>query len=105
MQGAEAEETSKPDTIETIYLISPASALTLIPFAAGLEWGSIKSSPFFNDGGILTLVMLNAIGSGLFAFAMIYVELALLERTSPLSLSIIGYLKQILQVIISILIF
>jgi solute carrier family 35 protein C2 len=54
---------------------------------------------------LMVLAILNTLGAGIFAFAMIFVELALLHRTSSMTLSVIGYVKQILQIIISVLIF
>ena len=43
--------------------------------------------------------------AGIFAFGMILVELALIERTSSLSLSIVSYVKQFLQIFLAVLVF
>ena len=40
----------------------------------------LAASPFLQDAGGAALVLVNVCGSGLFAFAMIYVELALLSH-------------------------
>lgn len=96
---------SKMNSIMTIYVISPASALTLIPFAFWLEGEDLFNSKFVKDPSLLTLAILNVIGAGFFAFAMIFVELALIERTSSMTLGVVGYLKQIIQIIISVIIF
>lgn len=51
------------------------------------------------------MLVCNSFLAGLFAFGMILVELALIERTSSLSLSIISYIKQFLQILLAVLIF
>ncbi|CAK9091814.1 Solute carrier family 35 member C2 (Ovarian cancer-overexpressed gene 1 protein), partial [Durusdinium trenchii] len=92
------------DAILTIYLISPASALTLVPMALWLEGARFFSSKFLK-ADLVVLSMLNIFGSGLFAFAMILVELELLRKTSSMTLGVISYVKQILQIGLSVLIF
>ena len=96
---------TKMNSLMTIYTISPASALILLPFAAWLEWGDFFASKFYTDPGLFFLAVLNLCGSGVFAFAMIYVELAVLNRTSSLSLVIISYFKQCTQIILSVIVF
>ncbi|KAH9256989.1 hypothetical protein BASA81_004810 [Batrachochytrium salamandrivorans] len=95
----------KMNALMTIYVISPASVLVMIPFFFWFEFDSFLKSPFYSDAGLFTLVIVNVLASGLFAFAMIYVELAVLKRTSSLSLVVIGYVKQMLQICFSALLF
>jgi len=92
------------DAILTIYMISPASAMTLVPLSLWLEGNRFVSSKFCAPK-LLPLSIANILGSGLFAFAMIFVELELLRRTSSVSLGVISYVKQILQIGFSVLIF
>jgi len=96
---------TKMNSLMTMYTISPASVLTLVPFVLWLEWGPLKRSKFYGEPGLFMLAIVNVCGSGLFAFAMIYVELAVLNRTSSLSLVIIGHTKHVAQIIVSVIIF
>ena len=96
---------TKMNSLMTIYTISPASVISLIPFVLWLEFGPFSRSKFYNDPGLFVLAILNVCGSGIFAFAMIYVELAVLNRTSSLTLVIISYLKQMAQIIVSVIVF
>lgn len=96
---------SKMNSLMTIYTISPASVAILLPFTIWLEGKALASSKFYADPGLFFLSILNVAGSGIFAFAMIYVELAVLQRTSSLSLGVLGYLKQVVQIILSVIIF
>jgi len=93
------------NALMTIYTISPASVVGLLPFCLFFEWGSFGGSKFYRDPHLFVLAVANVFGSGLFAFGMIYVELALLQRTSSLSLGAIGYLKQVIQIVLSVIIF
>lgn len=95
----------KMNALMTIYVISPASVIVLIPFFFWFEFNSFVSSQFYSDAALFTLVVINIFASGLFAFAMIYVELAVLKRTSSLSLVVIGYVKQMLQIVFSAFLF
>jgi len=96
---------TKMNSLMTIYTISPASVVVLVPFVAWLEWGALTRSKFYSDPGLFILALLNVCGSGVFAFSMIYVELAVLNRTSSLSLVVIGYFKQMAQIIVSVIVF
>lgn len=96
---------TKMNSLMTIYTIAPASVIVLIPFTLWLESGRLMNSKFFKEKDLLVLAIINVVGSGLFAYSMIYVELAVLHRTSSLSLGVIGYLKQIFQIVLSVLIF
>ena len=108
----------------TVYTISPTAAVTLVPFCLLLEAGPFLNSKFVADPMLLFWSVLNVVGSkfftktqnpnatyfcrfsaGIFAFGMILVELALIERTSSLSLSIVSYIKQFLQIFLAVLVF
>ncbi|GBG29277.1 Solute carrier family 35 member C2 [Hondaea fermentalgiana] len=92
------------DAILTIYLISPASALSLIPLSLWVDGERFFQSKFI-DASLLPYTVLNIVGSGLFAFSMILVELELLRRTSSVTLGVISYVKQMLQIGLSVVVF
>lgn len=92
------------DAILTIYLISPASALSLVPLALWMDGPRLWASKFL-ESDLLLLTTANVLGSALFAFSMILVELELLRRTSSVTLGVISYVKQILQIGLSVIVF
>eukprot|EP00924_Labyrinthula_sp_SR-Ha-C_P015492 maker-scaffold_4-snap-gene-1.38-mRNA-1 protein AED:0.14 eAED:0.14 QI:33/0.83/0.85/1/1/1/7/718/365 len=95
----------KLDSVVTLYLISPSAALTLIPFFFFIELQDFTHSIFISDKDIFLKMILNLLGSGIFAVAMIFVELALIKHTSSLSMAVISYVKQFIQIVLSILVF
>jgi len=96
---------SKLSALHTIYYISPAAAVTLIPFSLWLEGADLFSSKFVQEFHLFTLALMNTVGAGIFAFAMILVELELIKRTSSLSLAAISYVKQFLQIFLAMVVF
>jgi solute carrier family 35 protein C2 len=93
------------DAVLTILVISPSAVLSLLPFALSMDGARFVASDFFRDPRLLALTALNVLGSGLFSFAMILVELELLRRTSSLTLGVISYAKQAVQIGMSVALF
>jgi solute carrier family 35 protein C2 len=93
------------DAVLTILIISPAASLSLLPFALSMDGARFVTSDFFRDTQLLALTALNVVGSGFFSFAMILVELELLRRTSSLTLGVISYAKQAVQIGMSVALF
>eukprot|EP00301_Raphidiophrys_heterophryoidea_P022192 c6410_g1_i1.p1 GENE.c6410_g1_i1~~c6410_g1_i1.p1 ORF type:complete len:573 (+),score=128.42 c6410_g1_i1:52-1770(+) len=96
---------SKLNSILTIYTISPASALTLLPFFFAIEAKPLKASKFFSNSHLGFVASGLMLGSAFFAFALIFVELALIHQTSSLTLGVSGYIKEILQIVLAMIIF
>mmetsp|Transcript_15059 Transcript_15059/g.17042 ORF Transcript_15059/g.17042 Transcript_15059/m.17042 type:complete len:459 (-) Transcript_15059:131-1507(-) len=95
----------KLSPVHTIYYISPAAAVTLIPFCIWLESEALFNSKFVHNFPLLVSAILNILGAGVFAFAMILVELQLIKQTSSLSLAAVSYVKQFLQIFVAVIVF
>lgn len=91
----------------TLYRFSPYSALTILPFALLIEVPILMHSDFVNtssDSSSSTqYLLLEAFGflsfGGLISFCLIIVEIVLLRTTSSLTMSVIGQLKEMLQIV------
>ncbi|TMW62096.1 hypothetical protein Poli38472_009589 [Pythium oligandrum] len=88
-----------------VYYISPASAVGLLPIALFSEGREILQSKFLLDSQLLIQSMIFIFVSGCLAFALIFVEILLVKKTSALSLGIAGSFKDVTQVLLAVLIF
>ncbi|KAG0322039.1 Triose-phosphate Transporter [Dissophora globulifera] len=97
---------SLANPISTIFFLSPIMGICLCIVAGIFEgYGTIFSSPFFATPrvafGTLGLLFLG----GLFAFMMVLAEFNLIARTSVVSLSVLGIVKEVVTILISAAVF
>lgn len=93
--------------LQVLYAIAPASTLGVLPLVFALEGSALASSSedIFTDTRVC-LVALGCIGlGGVMAFVLILVEIALVQKTSALSLGIAGNVKDVCQILLSVLVF
>ncbi|ORZ16715.1 triose-phosphate transporter family-domain-containing protein, partial [Lobosporangium transversale] len=97
---------SLANPISTIFFLSPIMGICLFIVAGVFEgYTNIFSSEFFQtvDSGLRTLGLL--LLGGIFAFSMVLAEFNLIARTSVVSLSVLGIIKEVITIIISSLVF
>lgn len=90
-----------------LYKISPVAFISLFPVALLIEGQSFLQSPFIADyGGSLHIpVLLLTLFGGLLASVLIFVEMILLAATSSLTFTVLGQVKEIIQIILSMVVF
>ncbi|KAF9978844.1 Triose-phosphate Transporter [Actinomortierella ambigua] len=97
---------SLANPISTIFFLSPIMGVCLVILSAIVEgFGTIFSSEFFNTfwRGLGTLGML--LMGGVIAFLMVLAEFNLIARTSVVSLSVLGIVKEVVTIVISAIVF
>lgn len=93
-------------TFGSIYRFSPASAAALIPLALYFDVPNVAASVFVDNHALLLLTaLLWILIGGVFAFALIYVEVKLVQLTSSITLSVLGQLKDLMQITLGMLVF
>eukprot|EP00301_Raphidiophrys_heterophryoidea_P004479 c11941_g1_i1.p1 GENE.c11941_g1_i1~~c11941_g1_i1.p1 ORF type:complete len:529 (+),score=137.88 c11941_g1_i1:103-1689(+) len=97
--------TTHLNLVVAISTTSPVSALILVPFVLAFEARDITLSHFFESYDVGFPAFCLMVLSGLFAFALMLIELALIDRTSSLTLGVTGYVKEILQIVLAVVIF
>ena len=93
------------DPIMTLYLISPAATVALVPLMFAVEFQKLLASSFFSVPGVATEFTLMVLVTGLLAFCLIFLELQLVHLTSSLTCSICGVIKELLTITASVLFF
>lgn len=88
-----------------VYEISPASALTLLPAVLVVEARHFSSSKFFLETDLFITSMTFIFLEGILAFLLILVEVSLVKKTSALSIGMGGNLKDMTQIVLSVIIF
>lgn len=101
-----SDESSK-NIFVAIYRFSPASALSMIPFAIALELRPVMMSSVFisKDPDILLQALGMTAAGGLIAFALILTEVNLVRLTSSLTMGMLGQMKEVLQIALALIIF
>jgi solute carrier family 35, member C2 len=97
--SGEAVWATKNDPIRTILYLNPATAVLLFVmgiFVEGLR--NISEASLWHEKGVIVGLLLLII-PGLLAFCMTVAEFILLQRTSVLTLSIVGIAKEIVTII------
>ncbi|KAF9576253.1 Triose-phosphate Transporter [Mortierella alpina] len=97
---------SLANPISTIFFLSPIMGICLCIVAGIFEgFGNIFRSEFFQTiGSSLGTLGLLFLG-GIFAFAMVLAEFNLIARTSVVSLSVLGIIKEVVTIVVSSLVF
>jgi hypothetical protein len=106
MQLIALHDPQSSQSMVTLYRFSPYSALTILPFALLIEVPILMHSDFVNTSSTESssqYLLLEAFGflsfGGLISFCLIIVEIVLLRTTSSLTMSVIGQLKEMLQIL------
>ncbi|KAF9958598.1 Triose-phosphate Transporter [Mortierella alpina] len=106
LERTDTKTGSLANPISTIFFLSPIMGICLCVVAGVFEgYGTIFRSEFFASGsaalGTLGLLFLG----GLFAFAMVLAEFNLIARTSVVTLSVLGIIKEVVTIVVSSLVF
>ncbi|KAG0365429.1 Triose-phosphate Transporter [Gamsiella multidivaricata] len=106
LERTDTKSGSLANPISTIFFLSPIMGICLCIVAGMFEgYGDIFRSEFFStvgsSFGTLSLLFLG----GIFAFTMIVAEFNLIARTSVVSLSVLGIIKEVVTIVISSLVF
>ncbi|KAF9205314.1 Triose-phosphate Transporter [Haplosporangium sp. Z 27] len=106
LEHSDTKSGSLANPISTIFFLSPIMGICLFAVAGLFEgYGDIFSSEFFQSvGSTLGTLGLLFLG-GIFAFAMVLAEFNLIARTSVVSLSVLGIIKEVVTIVISSLVF
>lgn len=91
--------------IISMYRFSGVTVLAIAPFAIFFEFESIAKSKFFRDDVDMIEASSLMLTGGAISCALIIVELYLITLTSSLTLSVLGELKEALQIAFGMLIF
>lgn len=106
LERTDTKSGSLANPISTIFFLSPIMGICLCIVAGVFEgFGTIFSSEFFQtfQSGLFTLGLLFL--GGIFAFAMVLAEFNLIARTSVVSLSVLGIIKEVVTIVVSSLVF
>ncbi|CAO3572198.1 unnamed protein product [Mortierella alpina] len=106
LERTDTKTGSLANPISTIFFLSPIMGICLCVVAGVFEgYGTIFRSEFFASGsvalGTLGLLFLG----GLFAFAMVLAEFNLIARTSVVTLSVLGIIKEVVTIVVSSIVF
>ncbi|CAK9442269.1 uncharacterized protein LODBEIA_P60120 [Lodderomyces beijingensis] len=94
-----------PNSITTIFYISPTMCLVLFALGLSIEgWGNFTSSPIWATYGITSTIFLLFI-PGILAFMMTLCEFKLLGVARIITLSVAGIFKELLTILLSAIIF
>ncbi|KAJ0393269.1 hypothetical protein P43SY_001088 [Pythium insidiosum] len=100
-----AMDESSNRILAVVYYISPASALGLLPIALATEGPAMLKSKFLLDSTLFAESMGFIFLNSCLAFALIFVEISLVKKTSALSLGIAGSFKDVTQIMLAVFIF
>ncbi|KAF9954598.1 Triose-phosphate Transporter [Mortierella alpina] len=106
LERSDTKTGSLANPISTIFFLSPIMGVCLCIVAGMFEgFGTIFRSEFFQTvGSSLGTLGLLFLG-GIFAFAMVLAEFNLIARTSVVSLSVLGIIKEVVTIVVSSLVF
>lgn len=99
--------TKSMNLIQSIYYFAPYSVIFILPFSIWMEVIPFFSSDYYlnNDSKTLLLTLLFTLCGGFIAFYLIYIEIKLVSLTSSLTLGVLGQVKEILQILLSIIVY
>ncbi|KAF9305740.1 Triose-phosphate Transporter [Mortierella antarctica] len=106
LEKSDTKSGSLANPISTIFFLSPIMGICLCVVAGIFEgFGTIFTSEFFlSTGSALSTLGLLFLG-GAIAFAMVLAEFNLIARTSVVTLSVLGIIKEVMTIVISALVF
>ncbi|KAF9941786.1 Triose-phosphate Transporter [Modicella reniformis] len=106
LEKSDTKSGSLANPISTIFFLSPLMGVCLSIVAGIFEgYHTIFQSPFFEtfNASMQTFGLL--LLGGLFAFAMVLAEFNLIARTSVVTLSVLGIVKEVMTIVVSSLVF
>lgn len=89
----------------SVYRFSPASALGVVPVACIVDLPVFIESEFFHDQAALSLAALIIVCCGFMAFLLVTVEVRIVQLTSSVTLSVLGQVKELVQIVLAIIVF
>ena len=89
----------------SVYRFSPAAVLGVVPVALIVDLPQLTESTFVSDETALALAILIMVCSGFMAFLLVTVEVRIVQLTSSVTLSVLGQVKELLQIVLAIIIF
>lgn len=101
----EVDERSLKSPMTALYHFAPPSAVSIIPFALLFEGPRLMRSQYATSEMISGETMLLITLGGMISLVLIVVEVVLLQLTSSLTLSVIGQVKEILQIVLAMFLF
>ena len=97
------------NVMATLYKISPIAFLSLLPMAVLIEGNTFMKSEFMvldpGSYSLQYLIVLFSLFGGLLASVLIFVEMVLLAVTSSMTLTVLGQVKEIIQIVLSMMVF
>lgn len=94
---------TKLDAVNLLYYMTPLSALFLLPFAAYLEFGAVYADWLVRKAPWTLIITLFI--SGAVAFSLNVLTFLLINSTSALTYTVLGNVKVIFSITISVMIF
>ncbi|KAF9338760.1 Triose-phosphate Transporter [Linnemannia elongata] len=106
LERTDTKSGSLANPISTIFFLSPIMGVCLCIVAGIFEgFGTIFGSPFFATAGSAMGTLGLLFMGGVFAFMMVLAEFNLIARTSVVTLSVLGIIKEVVTIVISSLVF
>ncbi|KAK3825351.1 MAG: triose phosphate transporter [Benniella sp.] len=106
LEKTDTKKGSLANPISTIFFLSPLMGICLVVVAGIFEgYNTIFQSTFFEtfDSGVRTIGLL--LLGGVIAFTMVLAEFNLIARTSVVTLSVLGIVKEVMTIVISSMVF
>lgn len=88
-----------------LHHIAPVSATFMLPVGLVVDGVPFLNSQFAHDNNLAMLSFGILTCGGIMAFALILVEVKLVQLTSSVTMGVLGQLKELLQIIVAIIIF
>lgn len=89
----------------SIYRFSPASAVAIIPLALIIDLPPLVTSKFVTDPVLLWTATLWVLLGGVISFGLIAVEVKIVQLTSSVTLSVLGQVKELVQIVLAGIVF
>lgn len=105
LQLLEFRDPQSKSVMVTLYRFTPASLLSIIPLVLMIEADKLYASTFWKHKRDLYDAMMLCSFGGLFAFALVVVEVKLVRLTSALTMSVFGQVKEIVQIFLAMILF
>lgn len=96
---------SSSDVFVTLYRFSPYSAMSILPLALFMEGPKLEKTKFGSNPIMLSEGLCLATAGGLISFILIIVEVKLVRVTSSLTMGVLGQVKEVTQIALSMVMF
>lgn len=90
--------------LEVMAHLAPIIAMVTLPASLTLEFGAFTSSTFFRSPTMLAKLLLIITIQSSLIFGLMCVEYLLVQRTSVITLSVAGVLKELLTIVLAVII-